>query len=250
MRSRMRLAWPIWASIAVIAACSSDEQTSRGGSAGNGAGNGASAGQGAAPSGGGGEGATGDTGGSAGAPEGGGGEGGGGGPSAVGGGGSGGGGGGGGSACAWSPNSNPCASGFYCDAPGCGQGTCVPLGATDDPVQASVCGCDGVSYWNQATAAVHGMAVATAGACTQSLTCGGFAQIPCPDQKHYCAVDVSGIGCNVADPGGSCWGLPFTCPTVVIDTTWRLCASQTCNDLCSAIKSGDMFFEDIPNCPQ
>ncbi len=169
-------------------------------------------------------------------------------------GGSGGQGGGGGNSCQWSPSANPCGNGMYCDAPGCGAGTCVALGTTDDPQKVAVCGCDNVSYWNEATAAQHGMSVAGNGPCSQPVFCGGIATLPCPMSQHYCSYAlVNQQGCNISDPGGSCWGLPKTCPQIMIGGTWRRCIDgpgDPCYQECESIKLQQRVWPDQQGCPQ
>jgi len=165
-------------------------------------------------------------------------------------GGSGGSGGGGGNTCTWSLSSNPCGDGFYCNAPGCNQGSCEPIGTTNDPAKVPLCGCDGASYWNAATAAKYGMPIASSGECGQTKFCGGFGNLPCPHADHYCAYDVqNAAGCNVSDVGGECWGMPNMCPQITIGTQYRKClGSLTCVDECAAIKSSATYYFDN-TCP-
>lgn len=176
-----------------------------------------------------------------------------GGSSGAGGGGEGGSGGGGGS-CQWSGTSNPCPTGYYCDAPTCTTGTCQPLGTTDDPVKQPVCGCDNVNYWNAATAAVHGMAVASTGECAMPAWCGGFATIPCPNMAvQYCAyLYATEQDCNIADGSGICWGMPETCSQIGFGGSWRACfgsSTDPCLYECDAIKTQSAHWNDMSGCP-
>src|SRR5690348_2485411 len=54
-----------------------------------------------------------------------------------------------------------CATGYYCDAVGCGAGTCAALPGVNMVGNAGmpVCGCDGVTYWNSDVAAYDGASV-------------------------------------------------------------------------------------------
>jgi hypothetical protein len=162
--------------------------------------------------------------------------------------------GGSGGSCTWSASSNPCPGGYYCDAPGCTTGTCQPLGTTDDPVKQPVCGCDNVNYWNAATAAVHGMPVASMGECAMPAWCGGFATIPCPDTAvQFCAyLYPTEQDCNIADGSGICWGMPQTCSQIGFGGSWRACfgnPSDPCLEECDAIKTQSAHWNDMSGCP-
>ncbi|MBW2453622.1 MAG: hypothetical protein JRI68_03890 [Deltaproteobacteria bacterium] len=153
--------------------------------------------------------------------------------------------------CTWSSTSNPCGSGFYCNAPGCGTGSCEPLSTATDTVKSPVCGCDGVSYWNGTTAASFGMPVATAGACSQISFCGGFGNLPCPDSNHSCSYLLNGPQeCNTSDPGGACWGMPASCSQIGFGGTWRPCSNPQgpCEYECDAIKLQTTHWNDN-TCP-
>jgi len=163
--------------------------------------------------------------------------------------------GGGSNACTWSNTSNPCGAGSYCKAPGCGQGTCVPVTNVDDTTKVPVCGCDGVNYWNVVTASNHGMSVASSAACATPAGCGGIATILCPNvAAHYCGHDVTQLTCNVADAGGICWGMPLTCNIIGFGGQHRLCSNQggACLYECAAIKLEQNYYSPAPSemCPQ
>ena len=142
---------------------------------------------------------------------------------------------------------------MYCDAPGCGPGVCAPVTAIDDGNKVPVCGCDGVDYWNAATASDHGMAVSSSGMCPTATFCGGFGNLPCPSNAHFCAFDV-GIpsGCNISDAGGACWGMPKTCNTLGFGGQYRACfqPSGPCLYECEAIKSAQTYWGPDNTCPQ
>jgi len=163
-------------------------------------------------------------------------------------------GGGGSGGCVWSQDGKPCPDGEYCDAPGCGAGNCVPIGTTEDTNKAPVCGCDGVDYWNGATAAQHGMAVAAAGQCAQPKFCGGLAQIACPSSQQFCDYGLPNkAACNGSDAGGSCWGLPKSCAQIGFGGTFRLCfaaPNEPCHYECEAIKLESSYYPDPQGCPQ
>lgn len=226
---------------------STSSTSSSGGSGGTTGGSGGSATGGEAGHGGSGMtgGAGGTTGGSGGMGQGGGGAGG----SAGGAGGSGGGSSGG--PCQWSL-SNPCADGFYCKAPGCGMGTCQPIVQTEIGDRMPVCGCDGVTYWNDSIAASHGMAVSGPGECVPpaAVFCGGFGGIQCPAGAS-CNYEVPNkAGCGIADGGGYCWGMPKMCGGGIgFGPITRECGAAVCKDECELIKSELPWYVDN-TCPQ
>lgn len=160
-------------------------------------------------------------------------------------------GGGSGSACQWNIN-DPCGAGLYCKAPGCGMGTCEPVGSVEDGTRMPMCGCDGVTYWNTTIAASHGMAVSSPGECgpAAKLTCGGFGGIVCPPGAS-CNYEVPDKqGCGLADAGGACWAVPKTCGGGVgFGPNTRECNAAVCKDECELIKSEVLWFVDN-TCPQ
>ncbi|MFO0759053.1 MAG: hypothetical protein U0359_21355 [Byssovorax sp.] len=162
----------------------------------------------------------------------------------------GGGSGGGGGACAWSLDQNPCGAGMYCDAPGCGNGTCKPIPNTESGMKDPVCGCDGLSYWSASVAGKHGMSYAQLGACGVSKTCGGFANLKCPAgvSCNYLLPDAA--SCKGADLSGTCWVMPAVCePGIGFGPTTRACGEQNCTDACTLIKQEKLYYNDN-TCPQ
>lgn len=151
-------------------------------------------------------------------------------------------------ACTWGAV-NTCAPGMYCDAPGCQQGTCAPIGGAETSDRTPVCGCDNVTYWNTSVAASNGQSVSKASACMPGKTCGGFANLKCPG-KADCAYQFADSNmCNAADIGGTCWVTPAVCPPVVVGSKAHACTSAKCGDECSLIKSSTSYYTDS-TCPQ
>ncbi len=141
-----------------------------------------------------------------------------------------------------------CGAGAYCDAIGCGLGTCKPAPAETNTLSA-VCGCDGVTYWNATVAENKGVTPNTSGECAQGKTCGGIASLKCPAGTN-CNFHLQNKGaCAISDATGTCWGLPAQCPTVVIGPLTRQCNSLKCTEQCSLIKAGVTWFDDV-TCPQ
>ncbi|MFP6683524.1 MAG: hypothetical protein VB934_02380 [Polyangiaceae bacterium] len=149
-----------------------------------------------------------------------------------------------GNTCMWSDNSNPCPMGEYCDAPGCGQGTCKTLGTTQNAAKQAVCGCDGINYWSDEIAAVHGMSVANSGVCMPQEFCGGIAALKCPDpSSQHCVFDVvNATGCLTSDVPGWCWVLPTMCPSLAALKKHRRCDQEQCDSECDAMKSGQRYY--------
>jgi hypothetical protein len=158
--------------------------------------------------------------------------------------------GGSGGGCSWDADTNPCGDGFYCNAPDCQTGTCEPLAMNDDGAREPVCGCDGVNYWNENTAAAYGMSVAATGECAQPLGCNPMDAPPCPLERHFCAQLVANVNACFIDPSivnGVCWGMPAECPPIV-SAGWRPCNNtlpqEPCAGECEAIKDKRKHFQD------
>jgi len=154
---------------------------------------------------------------------------------------------GGGQACNWG-GVVACPSGQYCAAPGCGAGTCVPIPAETDE-KAPVCGCDGVTYWNAKVAGHASMSVDSSGVCTSGAKkCGGLPGTLCPTNTFCNYAASSSAACKASDQGGTCWGVPATCPQILIGPQTRACNATTCTSECELIKSGKVWYSDS-SCP-
>lgn len=249
-----RMIWPFFIGL-LMAACDGDGTTGTGGTGGNtgGTGGASTAGNGGTggetSSGGTGGTSTGGTGGSTGGTGG----------TSTGGtggtggstGGSGGTGGGSGSACQWKID-DPCGAGFYCKAAGCGMGTCEPIGTIEQDARMPVCGCDGVTYWNDSIAGSHGMAVSSAGECGPAATqqCGGFGGLTCPAGASCNYELLNQAQCNIADIGGTCWAVPKVCGGGIgFGPNTRECGAPVCKSECELIKSEVPWYLDN-TCPQ
>ncbi len=162
-------------------------------------------------------------------------------------------GGGTGTTCDWSAEGNPCPSGYYCDAPDCHTGTCEPMPANDDSVEAPVCGCDEVNYWNANTAAALGMAVASSGRCNEPTECstsGTGNQPQCAGELSCARLVEEADGC-LDNVKGICWGMPDECSQIGFGGQFRECGpviGLPCSDRCEAIKEDGVFFVDF-TCP-
>lgn len=148
------------------------------------------------------------------------------------------------------PGQRPCAEDFDCDTgwvcekPGCDApfGQCVPWPSLcwDDPMP--VCGCDGVTYWNDCVRlkspshpqlASFGQCRDTAFPCQFGADC----NVPYASCSHLMAPgELCGHGT------GSCWVLPAQCVPSADKKRWRECRPPDqgpgpCSDMCNAIAS-------------
>jgi hypothetical protein len=88
------------------------------------------------------------------------------------------------------------------------------------------------------------------GACATGAAknCGGIAGLQCPTGT-FCNYQVTNAGmCNASDQSGMCWGMPVTCPTILIGPNTRECKATTCTSECQLIKGGKVFYVDN-TCP-
>jgi hypothetical protein len=142
---------------------------------------------------------------------------------------------------------NPCASdadcmGWQCDFPDCEAttGFCVPPPACFRGDLRPVCGCDGITYWNDcirvqahARPAVRDQCFATALPCGVGSDCNTAGSGLVASCSHL-------LMCG---PGvGSCWVLPAKCDPTLDPKSWRECTPPgsppgPCRDTCSAIET-------------
>jgi hypothetical protein len=146
-----------------------------------------------------------------------------------------------------------CLPSEFCSMAACGdaKGICAARPLKCDSYGTTVCGCDGVNYWNDCLRQQNGQAASVAGECKTPKTCGGIASIQCPYTIAVCAYQFDQQSeCAMMDPMGQCWVLPDTCPTIVIGGQLRQCNSSTlkCFDSCTAMKTGGTYYTDT-TCP-
>ncbi len=143
-----------------------------------------------------------------------------------------------------------CGATDYCLSADCKTGVCVPKPAETRNVQDPVCGCDGVTYWNDNTAASRGMSVKAKGECADPLKCGGPGPTrPCPAGFSCSMVATTVAQCAAQSVPGTCWGMPKTCPVTVIGPTTRECGAVRCASTCDLIKAEATYYKDV-TCPQ
>jgi hypothetical protein len=144
-----------------------------------------------------------------------------------------------------------CAPNAFCSRASCEahSGTCALRPILCDDTLDAVCGCDGVTYWNDCLRERSGTGASTPGQCDiGDLACGP--DTPCPGGAS-CAHLVPPMGpCPMMFPG-ACWLLPDTCPThPPAPGSWVECGAQPpmCTDTCNAIRAGTPH-QSVPSCP-
>lgn len=145
---------------------------------------------------------------------------------------------------------DPCASAEYCLSTDCKTGVCVPKPAETKNTQDPVCGCDDVTYWNDNVAAARGMSVKGKGECVSGLKCGGPGPTRACPSGFSCSMLAGTVAqCALQSVPGACWGMPKTCPTVVIGPNTRECGAARCTSTCELIKAESTYYKDV-TCPQ
>jgi hypothetical protein len=104
-----------------------------------------------------------------------------------------------------------------------------------------VCGCDGITYWNDCVRRQSGALAATSGECrADAMPCDTGAD--CGVANASCARFVpKDLPCDDAAPG-VCWVAPAVCEPSADPLRWRQCGSGApdpapCIDTCEAILS-------------
>lgn len=135
-----------------------------------------------------------------------------------------------------------CPENWRCEKPGCAAtlGTCEPPIVFVPPEPLPVCGCDGVTYWNDAVRRQADATLDQAGECHDSACAcevGADCKVPFASCSHLIPGDQCGRGI------GACWVLPQQCPSTT-NAEWRECKppdtgapAPPCVDMCTAIAS-------------
>jgi hypothetical protein len=138
--------------------------------------------------------------------------------------------------------------GWLCEKKGCDatMGVCIPWPVFCPPYPAPVCGCDGVTYWNDcirlqshARLASFDQCRDTARPCEVGADCG----VPYASCSHLLPL---GEMCGHGE--GACWLLPPKCDSNADSKMWRECRPPDgvplgCLSTCDAIASEHTYAE-------
>ncbi|MBX7098060.1 MAG: hypothetical protein K1X89_10130 [Myxococcaceae bacterium] len=127
----------------------------------------------------------------------------------------------------------------YCERSDCTavSGRCRPRPLFCDGAASPVCGCNGVTYWNDCVRRAAGQSLSGDGECTAGATCGGGQG--CPDPRASCNLLVDEASSCGRATVGRCWGLPRECPPGSPGGTFSPCSGGgMCVSSCDAIRSG------------
>jgi hypothetical protein len=135
-----------------------------------------------------------------------------------------------------------CLPGWHCEKTGCDapSGVCEPKPVFLPPEPAPVCGCDGITYWNDALRRQHGAVLDAPGECRASA-CSCAVGADCKKEGASCSHLVApGEMCGQGT--GTCWVLPSSCLPYENPLIWRECGPSApmppvCVDTCAAIRS-------------
>lgn len=153
-----------------------------------------------------------------------------------------------------------CEATMFCARRDCGDaaGTCELRPVVCDEAPMPVCGCDGITYWNDCLRRTVGSTSMRPGECSgNARLCGkdgkpgggpgGGGRDACPPGTA-CArlLPPPDPGAPALCPpivGGTCWALPAVCPERSGPDRWLSCdpARTACISTCDAIRSGEPY---------
>jgi hypothetical protein len=160
-----------------------------------------------------------------------------------------------------------CTGSTFCARGRCGDvgGVCEARPVVCGEEAAPVCGCDGVTYWNDCLRRAAGITAARPGDCTvRPRLCGGRPGPPkggggpdhsegCP-RGAFCArlLPASSDSSSTCPPEimGTCWALPAVCPAQAGADRWVSCGPEAgpCTTTCDAIRTGEPYRRAVA-CP-
>lgn len=156
-----------------------------------------------------------------------------------------------------------CESTGFCARVRCGDvgGSCEARPVACGDQVSPVCGCDGVTYWNDCLRRAAGIASGRPGECPfdRARRCGdakgGKPGGASGDDRcaagTFCALLLPAPGACSPGPQGTCWALPSVCPTEGGGDRWIRCGGPggaECTTTCSAIRSGEPHLR-ASSCP-
>jgi len=137
-----------------------------------------------------------------------------------------------------------CPEGTFCDKFDCDDvsGVCEPYPTFCGDDEHTVCGCDGVNYYNDCLRRAAGVPHGRLSECsTEAISCGGPSNTPCPGTS-ICA-KLGGYKPCSGSATGTCWVLPLTCPPPTGPDRFDECDPDGahCVDACAAVRSGKSY---------
>jgi hypothetical protein len=139
-------------------------------------------------------------------------------------------------------SSDECPPNAFCSKPSCGAvgGVCEGRPTFCGPEPAPVCGCDGMTFYNDCLRRVAGAPFAAPGECGVSgVPCAGPGGASCPPGASCARLLPPGAPCR--DVPGTCWVMPPECPREPPPgDRWTSCGPPppACVDTCDALRSG------------
>jgi hypothetical protein len=145
-----------------------------------------------------------------------------------------------------------CLDGMFCEKASCDavNGLCESRPTVCAAQEAPVCGCDGISYFNDCLRRASGIASSTQGECgRRAQLCGGFGGEGCPGDAYCSRIDASSRACDPGGPSppGKCWILPAVCASSGLSGDRFIACAQVdplappgewgCVNACEAIRS-------------
>jgi hypothetical protein len=149
------------------------------------------------------------------------------------------------------------------------KGSCINQPVCFNQTPKPVCGCDGVTYWNDCSRQKAGQSSSTVDACSgtaircrMDADCGGTDLVCGHLLGSVSACSEGMFGQHGPGPGdpqgnpvplGTCWSIPDSCDAGTDESRWTECGAgtpMTCLDTCSALRTG-RFFVPSPSgtCP-
>ncbi len=151
-----------------------------------------------------------------------------------------------------------CPTNFMCAKIDCSQqmGFCQPRPVIcPDLSPVPVCGCDGVTYWNDCIRQQNGVAASTLNQCTiNAATCTTSADCKVPGASCARLNPVGGMESCAAPGLGACWVVPSDCATTPAAEMWVPCQGMnpaptqrpSCVGTCDAIQSEQQHVAGTP----
>lgn len=145
-----------------------------------------------------------------------------------------------------------CMLGWQCEKQGCSdtEGVCVPWPPFCPSNPAPVCGCDGITYWNDCIRLQSGARLAAFDQCRASAcTCEVGTDCTVPTGTYASCSHLLPSGAMCGHGIGACWVLPAQCDPSADKRLWRECKPPDpgevpgCLDTCSAIASEHTYAE-------